>query len=1044
MPNSNSSAPRPPHKPAPAEKSPSSSSPAKQKNRAGKLLPLALLGAAAVALAFVVQFKLFPDGLLPSADQQKEKTVAAISPVTSIRVNEAMSSNKRALSDDTGSSPDWIELTNTGNSPVNLKGWSLMDDPDKLNPFTFPEYTLQPGEFVIVYASGKLQTSGAFHAPFKLSASGDRIMLFDSEGRVAETVNLPALDTNQVYMRPADGGEWVVSSMYTPGLSNAEESYRALTDSTAAGDGKLFINEVMADNASYLPDASGAYHDWIELYNSGDSDINLTGYMLSDDPSKPDKWIFPQTTLAAGEYLVVYASGAPDASGDGTALHTNFKISAEHEELLLSDPRGRTVSQVTVDNLGTDRSLARNDDGSYSSTVSPTPGLANNARESAAAMERQLASLNTTGLYISEVMSSTTRKNLDKESYDWVELYNSSTQLIELGGYGLSDNPGRARQWQFPKGASIGPGERLVVYLSGNNKSSASKSTYQTNFKLSLADEEILTLSDPSGKILDRVPLSKQYAEVAYGRVDGRNGFFYLASSTPGKANAAQGYTQKLGKVGFSQTGGVQTDAFTLELSAPEGARIYYTTDCTDPTENSILYEGPVTVSSSVIVRARAYSDDALPSQITTASYFFGIDHTLPVVSLVTDPKNLWDEEKGMYVKGPNALKEFPYGSINNGANFWMTWERAGNIELWDAQGEQMLSQGIGVALHGQYSRAADQKSFCITARAKYDENSRMNAKLFPNRDNTEFQSIVLRSTGQDNNRARMRDVIETSLAENTSVMYQDAQPVVVYLNGEYWGHYNMRERINKFSIAQRMGWENPDDIDLIKANTRVLQGSADDYKELIAWLKENGCTTEENLQYVADRVDIDNYLEYEMLEIFVGNTDAGNIKKYRNAKSGDGKWRWVLFDLDWGFTTLDTNSMRRYLDPEGVGVNKNTDTTLFVQLMKNKTIKDRFLTKFGQMLATDFSTEAVIAKIDAMYETLKPEMSRHYEKWDGSVSQWKKEVERVREYARKRPKVIIDYTVETLKLSDEEKEKYFGDALQKIREYNAKKESEG
>lgn len=96
-----------------------------------------------------------------------------------------------------------------------------------------------------------------------------------------------------------------------------------------------------------------------------------------------------------------------------------------------------------------------------------------------------------------------------------------------------------------------------------------------------------------------------------------------------------------------------------------------------------------------------------------------------------------------MYVKGPNATKEFPYGSINKGANFWMTWERAGNIEVWDEQGGQLLSQGIGVSLHGQYSRAADQKSFCITARAKYDENSRMNAKLFPNRENTEFQSIV-------------------------------------------------------------------------------------------------------------------------------------------------------------------------------------------------------------------------------------------------------------------------------------------------------------
>lgn len=1028
-------APRPGKSPSPAKR--------RKKGRSGNLLPLCVLGVAAVALAFVVQFNLFPNGLLPAAEEQKDRTVAAVSPITSIRISEVMSSNKGALVDGNGDSPDWIELTNTGDSPVNLQGWSLMDDPGKLDPFTFPDFTLEPGQYVVIYASGNLQTSGDFHTPFRLSASGDRVLLFDSEGRAVETINLPALDTNQVYMRVADSGEWAISTMYTPGMANTEENYRALTDTTPVSDSSLVINEVMADNASYLPDANGAYHDWIELYNSGDSDIDLTGYMLSDDSTAPDKWIFPKTTLPAGEYLIVYASGSENSATADSGLHASFKISAEHEDVLLSTPQGRIVSQVTIDNLGTDRSWARQADGSYASTVSPTPGMAN-TQESAAAMEQQLASSNTTGLYISEVMSSTTRKNFDQESFDWVELYNGSTQLIELSGYGLSDDPGRARKWQFPAGASIAPGERLVVYLSGNNKSSTEKASYQTNFKLSIEKDEILTLSDPSGKILDRMPLGNQYAEVSYGRVEGKSGFFYLSSSTPGEANPAQGYSEKLGKVGFSRPGGIQSESFTLELSAPEGARIYYTTDCSEPTENSTLYEGPVTVSSTVIVRARAYSDDALPSQITTASYFFGIDHTLPVVSLVTDPKNLWDEERGMYVKGPNATKEFPYGSINKGANFWMTWERAGNIEVWDEQGGQLLSQGIGVSLHGQYSRAADQKSFCITARAKYDENSRMNAKLFPNRENTEFQSIVLRSTGQDNNRARMRDAVLTSLAENTSVMYQDTQPVIVYLNGEYWGHYNMRERVNKFSIAQRMGWEEPDDLDLIKANTRALQGSADDYAALIEWLKENGCTTEENLQYVADRVDIDNYLEYEMLEIFVGNTDAGNIKKYRNAVSGDGKWRWVLFDLDWAFTTLDTNSMRRFLDPEGVGVNKNTDTTLFVQLMKNKTIEDRFLTKFGQMLATDFSTESVLEKIDAMYETLKPEMEKHYEKWEGSVSQWKKQVETLREYARKRPKVIIDYTVKTLKLSDEEKERYFGEALQKIREYNAKSESEG
>lgn len=134
----------------------------------------------------------------------------------------------------------------------------------------------------------------------------------------------------------ADSGEWAISTMYTPGMANTEENYRALTDTTPVSDSSLVINEVMADNASYLPDENGAYHDWIELYNAGSSDIDLSGYMLSDDSTDPDKWIFPQVTLGAGEYLTVYASELEDTSG--SSLHANFRISAEHEDVLLSDP----------------------------------------------------------------------------------------------------------------------------------------------------------------------------------------------------------------------------------------------------------------------------------------------------------------------------------------------------------------------------------------------------------------------------------------------------------------------------------------------------------------------------------------------------------------------------------------------------------------------------------------------------------------------------------------------------------------------------------
>jgi hypothetical protein len=175
----------------------------------------------------------------------------------------------------------------------------------------------------------------------------------------------------------------------------------------------------------------------------------------------------------------------------------------------------------------------------------------------------------------------------------------------------------------------------------------------------------------------------------------------------------------------------------------------------------------------------------------------------------------------------------------------------------------------------------------------------------------------VLRTSGQDYNKTRYRDALLPSLAAATSVMYQDAQPVAVYLNGQYWGHYNMRERLHKHSIAQRMGWKDPDKIDIVKANDTVVQGSNKTFEQLLAYVKKHGVKTDEDLAYVESKIDLQNYLEYIALETFTGNTDLLNVRRYRS-REGDGRWRWIFFDTDWAFYT-DTDSFGRWLKPGGM-----------------------------------------------------------------------------------------------------------------------------
>lgn len=986
-------------------------------------LPL-LIALGAVVLAFLAQYIWFPQGI--GLSREDSGAAVEIAPVGAIRINEAMSSNKTAWTDDQGNFSDWVELINASNEPVDITGWTLTDSVDKLVSFTFPQQVLQPGEIVLVYASDDLQNVAgyAYHAPFKLSSQGDAVMLFDAGGNVMESVNLPALRANQSYARNPQSGDWETTPYYTPGLPNTQESYEGLNSDAVSAQSDLRINEIMADNASYVKDEDGEFCDWIEILNTGSAAINLEGYTLSDSLDNPRKWRFPAVSIDPGQCLIVYASGKDRAPVDGGNLHANFKLNAEGEDVTLSDANGRLIDKLSFSLLKTDQSLSRKQDGSTTTSAAPTPGRENTS-QSAALLNAQLLAANPVGLVINEASASARRPNASNPVSDWLELYNGSGQTLNLEGYGLSDDPSQPRKWQFPAGASIGPGEYLQVTLSGSNKYSIKNKAYHTNFKLSLEGGETLTLSTPEGQIIDRMPMMGQYAGISYGRIDGQDGFFYLETPTAGKHNDSAAYAGRAGEVHFSVAGGwYETGSVTLELFVVNGeGEIHYTTDCSEPTENSPLYTAPLALSENTIVRAKSFDGNLLSSPTATQSYFFGERaHTLPVISLVTDPTYLFDEKIGIYVMGEKQLK-YPY----KGANFWKDWERAAHVEYFDTDGTTVLSQGAGLALQGQYSRMEKQKAFKVTARTVYGSNS-FDAALFPNRDYTEYKSFILRASGQDNDKTRYRDALLTSLAEDTSVMYQDVVPVAVYLNGEYWGHYNMRERIHKYSIAQWEGWQDVDAIDIVKANDNVLQGSNESFEQLLTWLRKNGCTTEENLAYVAERVDIDNYLDYVAIQMFIGNTDLLNVKRYRSDE-GDGRWRWILFDTDWAFYT-DTDSYRRWLDPAGAGSGKKTNNTLFVQLMKNKSIKEKFLTRLGELMGSSWTPEIILEKSRQWQEVLLPEMPAQAAKWGPTQSQWKTGIKKFEDYAKTRSKKMLTYIKKETGLSTEQMRVYFGEIM--------------
>lgn len=330
-----------------------------------------LLGVCVLILAVGALMQgLLPDGfVLTGVRDRSERPVAAqVSEIHGegpIRINEIMSANGGVLVDESGETPDWIEVANIGSRPTGLQGYILAKSAKAGNVFVFPDKVLQPGECVLVYADSTLQDEegGELHAPFRLSSGGDVLMLFNDADVAVDTVNIPALSENTAYVR-VDRNTWTASEQVTPGMLNTDENYRAMT--SVVQDSPVQMVEIVASNSKLRPDESGVCHDYVVLRNTSGDMADISGWYLSDDPRLPRQWKFPQgVTIPGGGSLVVYCSGL-DRRDDPGQLHTNFRLSSEGETLILSNASGQPVDRATYDLLKTDTAYMRGGDGTWS------------------------------------------------------------------------------------------------------------------------------------------------------------------------------------------------------------------------------------------------------------------------------------------------------------------------------------------------------------------------------------------------------------------------------------------------------------------------------------------------------------------------------------------------------------------------------------------------------------------------------------------------------------------------------------------------------
>ncbi len=598
------------------------------------------------------------------------------------------------------------------------------------------------------------------------------------------------------------------------------------------------------------------------------------------------------------------------------------------------------------------------------------------------------------------------------EFADWIELYNSSGETVDLGGSFLTDNLNEPMQWRIPDGTMLEPGAFLLVWADDEDTSATA---LHTNFKLS-AGGELVGLFDAVGAVIDTTSFGEQTTDISYGRYpDGSDTFETFPIPTPAAPNNNDPGGGVIAPPVLSLDSGFYAGTEFIEISAESDVTVRFTLDGREPTDSSTTYTGPLPLTQTTVIRAAAFAPEREPSAVVTRAYFVDERSELPIISLVTDPDGFFSDEDGIYVEGTNGI---PGRCRTDPVNWNQDWEREVHFSYFEPDGTAghslMLEQGAGVQIFGGCSRIYPQKSLSLHARSRYGASD-FAYRFFDDVDIDSFDDLVLRSSAQDWWRTMFRDGMIQTLTKHMDLDAQAYRPTVVYLNGEYWGIHNLREKLNEDWVAGHYGI-NDDDVELIE---ETWSGESANYNELNDLLASD-LNAPEAFADIEKRMDVDEYLSYLVAEIYVANADwPGNNLKLWRPKTEEGRWRWMLFDTDFGFGgnangQFDSNTLELATEPNAPDwPNPPWSTYLFRRLLTNDEFRHTFIQRMAAHANTTFEPERTIAIIDSLQANIAPEIARHKSRWPQSISfgpDWESLVSIMREFATARQQSIRDH----------------------------------
>ncbi len=663
----------------------------------------------------------------------------------------------------------------------------------------------------------------------------------------------------------------------------------------------------------------------------------------------------------------------------------------------------------------------------------------------------------------------------DGNYFDWIELYNNGDSSSDISGWGLSDQDDQPFKYVFPNGTQIAAGDRIIVFCDSD---AAANNAQIAPFGLSASGEKIV-LTKPNGDTAQSVSFDALEADTSYGQYPEGSGEYFVLSCSPDKANTAPEGINSVHEPVFSHDSGFYDNDFSLVLTADKDCTIYYTTDGSDPSpENSLQYSEPITITDmsdtenrlsartdivpdnadkpkdkvdkAAVIRAVSVDSKGQASDIVTKTFFVGKTNSgyykdMKVVSLITDPDNLFDKDKGIYCLG-KIYEENRGGDRRNPwelkANYSMKgreWERPANFTMFE-NGQKVIEQNIGIRIKGNYSRSLPQKSFNLYTRKEYGEEefeydffSGKAVKAKNGKTIKKYDGLTLRNGGNDNSSAFFRDTINQTLIADRDFAKQAATECIVFVDGEFWGIYQMMEKINSSYFSQHYGVDE-NSVAMIE-NGGLEEGNDSDLRE---WDELCNNVGNGSISYdeFCKKVDVQGFIDYFASQIYWCNADWPQ-KNYTVWRSdvidesnpyADGKWRMAMFDTESGQGLYGSQDKSFSADQfKRIRESNCQLSKLFNGLINSQEFRYQFTRTMMDLSNQNFAADRTKEVIDFYKNNYTQQISDTFARFysrsmsgDNAARHFKEALNTVTEFYSKRPSYAERTTRSAMKISSE------------------------